>query len=401
MQAPAARATSTVTPTASSTSRRRSLTSRRPQRPPIRSIARQNEGRRGGHRTQLFSRIDAAATAAGTSFLRVDSPIDLPDVQSLDLRLVDWLVRESNWPISLRSRTASRDAPAAALEARGADVGTPEGPRRPVVVGERDGRASRVAPYSGPRGILSAVPYGDAMAVSHPDPPPDGPTPLHVPRGGAAWSSALGFLLVLLAIDGVFIAVDATAGAASGFPEMLHVYFEGGIPEWFQYSKFVIGAILMILLARKTVALYAVWGGVFAYLFADDAFMLHERVAGHTVRLLSLETAFDLPFEIWALIEPLYMVLVGLSIIVALWYVSRRSSTSMARRFSLYALALFVLLGAFAALGDLLGHWLFERAHYAEVVEDGGEMIVATLMVSLAVRQVGVELGGVRRLWAR
>lgn len=40
----------------------------------------------------LFSRIESAATAAGASLVRVDSPADLPP--DLDLVLVDWSARQ-------------------------------------------------------------------------------------------------------------------------------------------------------------------------------------------------------------------------------------------------------------------------------------------------------------------
>lgn len=220
-------------------------------------------------------------------------------------------------------------------------------------------------------------------------------------HGAPVWAVGVGVLLFLLAVDVLFIAIDATAGATADFPPVLHVYHEGGIPEWVQYIKFIVGAILMFLLARRTVGLYAVWGGVFVYLFVDDAFMLHERVAGHSNRLLGMDDWFDLPFEVWVLIEPLFMVGVGIAILAALWYVDRRSSTPMARRFSIQALAFLVLLGAFAALGDFLGHAVFERAHSAEVFEDGGEMIAGSLLLALSVHQVVLELGGVRHLWPR
>ena len=75
----------------------------------------------------LFSRIEAAATAAGASLLRVDSPLDLPAEDPFDLVLVDWSARRPDWPDALRRRTASRvilfgphtdlDAHAAAREA--------------------------------------------------------------------------------------------------------------------------------------------------------------------------------------------------------------------------------------------------------------------------------------------
>ena len=43
----------------------------------------------------LYSRIESAATAAGASLVRVDSPADLPD--DLDLVLVDWSARQPDW----------------------------------------------------------------------------------------------------------------------------------------------------------------------------------------------------------------------------------------------------------------------------------------------------------------
>lgn len=56
----------------------------------------------------LFSRIDAAATAAGASLLRVDSPLHLPADEAFDLILVDWSARQPDWADALRERTASR-----------------------------------------------------------------------------------------------------------------------------------------------------------------------------------------------------------------------------------------------------------------------------------------------------
>ena len=53
----------------------------------------------------LYSRIDAAAAAAGASLVRVDSPADLPD--NVDLVLVDWSARQPDWPDELRARTSN------------------------------------------------------------------------------------------------------------------------------------------------------------------------------------------------------------------------------------------------------------------------------------------------------
>ena len=54
----------------------------------------------------LFSRIESAASAAGASLVRVDSPADLPD--DLDLVLVDWSARGADWTDALGAARASR-----------------------------------------------------------------------------------------------------------------------------------------------------------------------------------------------------------------------------------------------------------------------------------------------------
>ncbi len=54
----------------------------------------------------LYSRIEAAASAADASLVRVDSPSDLP--ADLDLILVDWSARQPDWADALRARTTFR-----------------------------------------------------------------------------------------------------------------------------------------------------------------------------------------------------------------------------------------------------------------------------------------------------
>jgi hypothetical protein len=52
----------------------------------------------------LFSRIDAAASAAEASLVRASSPSELP--ADLDLILVDWSAREPSWADALRASRA-------------------------------------------------------------------------------------------------------------------------------------------------------------------------------------------------------------------------------------------------------------------------------------------------------
>ena len=57
----------------------------------------------------LYSRIESAASAAGASLVRVDSPTELPN--DLDLVLVDWSVRAPGWSSALASwRAGARES---------------------------------------------------------------------------------------------------------------------------------------------------------------------------------------------------------------------------------------------------------------------------------------------------
>jgi hypothetical protein len=54
----------------------------------------------------LFSKIDAAVSAAGATLLRTDDPIGLPG--DLDLVLVDWTARRPTWTDALAALQGPR-----------------------------------------------------------------------------------------------------------------------------------------------------------------------------------------------------------------------------------------------------------------------------------------------------
>lgn len=196
-------------------------------------------------------------------------------------------------------------------------------------------------------------------------------------------------VLVILLCDVSFIAFDAIGGP--GIPDALHVYREGGIPEWFQWLQLLASGVVLLILARRTVGLYFVWAGIFFYLLADDALMGHERVAGHLIRGLNLEHALKLPFPAYTLIEVLYMAVVGVVVLLVLRHVDTRASSATARRYTIEGLVLLTVLVGFAGAGDFIGRVVFGGSHLSEVVEDGGEMIVVTLLLGHAFRQLTIE----------
>lgn len=70
----------------------------------------------------LFSRIDAAASAAGASITRLDRPSALPPARDLDLVLVDWSARDPDWVNDLGRWCASAPAVRTILFGRHTDL---------------------------------------------------------------------------------------------------------------------------------------------------------------------------------------------------------------------------------------------------------------------------------------
>jgi hypothetical protein len=59
----------------------------------------------------LFSRIESAATTAGAVLSRLDTPMQLPSADAIDLVLVDWSARRPEWADALaawRGRSGTR-----------------------------------------------------------------------------------------------------------------------------------------------------------------------------------------------------------------------------------------------------------------------------------------------------
>ncbi len=69
----------------------------------------------------LYSRIHAAATAAGAEVRRVDGPDGLPAATEVDLALVDWSERTDGWGESLAAWRAS-GSPRLILYGRHTDI---------------------------------------------------------------------------------------------------------------------------------------------------------------------------------------------------------------------------------------------------------------------------------------
>lgn len=214
-------------------------------------------------------------------------------------------------------------------------------------------------------------------------------------RRGALGVSAGTLVLILLAAgDAGFIVLHLVHTHTEYFSSnMFSLDRDRGYAEMYQYVKYYWLVIVAAMLAwRRRVWVYAAWALVAGYLLADDALALHEKLGGRLADSLSLPSVWGLrPLDLG---EVAFLGLVGVPLLGAL-AVGHVLSDAPGRAFSR---ALAALLGGFVffAVGvDTVHSMLLETPadDLLAMVEDGGEMIVATAMLAFAVRH-GMDAPG-------
>lgn len=204
--------------------------------------------------------------------------------------------------------------------------------------------------------------------------------------------------LSLILLDLAFMAIDLAArvammaGVIDAVPPRLKISTDHSWAEMFLYAKWL-GACMLFALAwrRSRVALYGAFSFLFLVVLCDDSFSLHEGVVAQRVaEIMGFQAAFGLraidfaELTIWALL--------GLMIVTTLIVGYRRTPPS-GRVLAPW------LFGSFAALlvcgigvdmlhvvvtGGVEGGLRRVLNTAFDMVEDGGEMIVGSLVVGYA-----------------
>ena len=191
---------------------------------------------------------------------------------------------------------------------------------------------------------------------------------------------------MLLAADAVYVALAVALQAGVLTNPYLGLDVDAGYPEMYQYVK----ALWVVLCAgalwwRRRQPVFAVIAAAFAFVIADDAGVLHERLGLRLARALGIGDALGLRTQDFG--EVLFFALVGAALLGAGWMAYRRSDRP-ARRVARYAAAAVVALAVFGVGVDVLHQLAPEggRLHVAlGVVEDGGELAVMSAVASGAV----------------
>lgn len=218
--------------------------------------------------------------------------------------------------------------------------------------------------------------------------------PAPIPGRGEFWSwllrdqRAVVLLAAFIALnDLAFIAVHIAGELVGSRNALLFVDTDRGYAEVFQYLKLAFVLLLVVVLAveRRSWRMLA-WLPPFAYLLADDALRIHEDGGLIAAELLGLEAALGLRARDFG--EIVVALAAGgaclVLLVVAYFFADRRE------RWLFRALtALVALLAVFGIGLDLVHQAVSGGAtglDWLAVAEDGGEMIVVTLMVVLLLR---------------
>jgi hypothetical protein len=196
-------------------------------------------------------------------------------------------------------------------------------------------------------------------------------------------------LIVLLILDALFIQLHRLF-----LQNVLDARFaltsERSYPEYYEHAKEMLLVVFAgTLVARYRERLYACWTALFAYLLLDDTFELHERIGAVVSGQVRGSQIFGMPADAAGELVPSAVALLVLVIALA---VTWRSASAGARRFTVRISAAVVALGGCGVLLDVI-HAFVRRdpwRYRLGMVEEGGEMLVMTVMVcivAMALRQ--------------
>lgn len=204
-------------------------------------------------------------------------------------------------------------------------------------------------------------------------------------------------LLILVVIDVAFILVNLVAAIArdvdliSAVPPMLKISEDRALPEGFNYLKWMVICAALLLMGLRTRWLApALWATVFFLILIDDSFQLHEHFGSRLATLLELADYSLLSGTAMGEIAAFgAMGMLAVALVGALFRQRDPETQLLSQRYLVIILAL----GIFGVGFDLMHaavrnltfapHVVSLLSQIFTVIEDGGEMLVASLAVAL------------------
>lgn len=195
------------------------------------------------------------------------------------------------------------------------------------------------------------------------------------------------FLALLLCGDVAFVAGHLINGLTPlldndpmglDYRLLLKLDTDRGYSEIYQYLKFIWIAVLFLSLSlEKRTWHYLTWVLLFTYFLLDDILEIHEKLGFKLAQLFGFESALGLRPRDFG--ELMVSVLFGIFLLSLVIVAYRRGS--MAFRMVSRDLALLVAGLVFFGVGIDMAHTALDFVPGLGVVEDGGEMLMTTLLL--------------------
>lgn len=195
-------------------------------------------------------------------------------------------------------------------------------------------------------------------------------------------TSAQLFLLLLIAADLFFIALHFLLE----FTPIISFKFysigtDRGYAEFYQYCKLFWIIVLLLTLSKRTKEIgYLAWVLLFAYLFFDDALSIHEKFGWRIANQLEFAPFWGLRLQDFG---ELAVIAVASALLLPTIVFCYFRGSAVFKKTSDDLFVLLLMIAVFGVFVDLL-HVVVEHywLHFLfGVIEDGGEMIVVSLVV--------------------
>jgi len=207
------------------------------------------------------------------------------------------------------------------------------------------------------------------------------------------------FFLILLSLDFCFILLhfyNSVLIPDSQFNPLFSLVEDTSYAEKFQYLKWALIALLFIYMGFKRAYLnYIPWALLFVYLLLDDSLTLHERIGGHLVQDYTGEAPLGLRFQD---IGELMVSAIAGSILFSLLALAYFKGNKIFQKITKEMLMIFSVLVVFGVGIDMLGQMIDPGRYLTfvlEVIEDGGEMFIASAMLWYAYVVAKANQGGI------
>ena len=200
-------------------------------------------------------------------------------------------------------------------------------------------------------------------------------------RNVSSSTSATSFLLLLLAVDLAFVFLHFLQLSDAMNNELFSLERDRGFPELFQYIKIFLIVILLLSVRTKTrVVGYGLWSLLFLYLLLDDALSIHESFGGYIATTMAFAPAIGLRAQDFG--ELAVSVIAAALILspLAVFYLRGSDAFKEATKHLLMLLMALAFFGIFVDMLHVAIDAGWKIRFLLGVVEDGGEMIVVSIM---------------------